>query len=125
MHKKGPILNDFQLQDHCKKEHNCRPAVPCICGATLSIYCTYFKHKQKCFSDIVGIYKCDLCPAKYSTKSHISRHMSLKHKSDSIVHKCKTCNKIFRSMCYLRSHEITHLPDEVKKIHDCKICGRK
>lgn len=113
------------LCEHSASVHKCRPKVNCICSFIIDNPDSYHRHKKRCCGALVAPFKCDLCSNSYASKNKIEKHMNAKHKSDSFKNKCKTCGKEFKYPTILRVHELTHLPDEVRKIHACTYCEKR
>ena len=71
-------------------------------------------------------FECNICgrvfPRKHVLAKHIKKHSGIKEEKPQVLVECKECNKIFRSQCELRDHNIVHhTPDA--PIYKCEQCG--
>lgn len=113
------------LLRHCMTEHNCKPQIYCICGLVIDKVDTYKKHVIKCCRAAMVPFQCDLCPGGWYTKTGIETHMKKMHLKEPPKNVCKTCGRSFKLPYMLRVHLSVHLPDELKKIHQCSKCDKK
>lgn len=66
------------------------------------------------------MYKCNVCPRQYVTKSRLNEHMKI-HDGKNFV-KCEECGKLYCSKKSLNLHKISAHSSEKKFI--CQICGK-
>ena len=66
------------------------------------------------------LYKCELCPEEFNSRSEKWSHKNLMHSSDE-RYECKKCNIRYGTLSKLRTHMITHEPPQL----ECKDCGKK
>lgn len=52
-------------------------------------------------------------------------HVKAKHSPESEKYICDHCGKQFAEKNVLRKHVHTHLPNDLKLIHPCPICGKR
>jgi len=64
---------------------------------------------------------CDLCPAKFPNKGALLRHTRKDHLGIVQTFSCGRCEKSFKSLKSLRTHEKIHLGI---KDHICHYCGK-
>jgi uncharacterized Zn-finger protein len=112
------------LSAHCRKIHDCLPEVMCYCGKTLSTWKRLLVHKQKHFPEKFQ-YECDECRMVYKLKTSYLNHLKSKHGPDAKKFICTECSKCFKDTRTLASHEKTHLPDELKLLHQCSECYKR
>lgn len=55
----------------------------------------------------------------------MDKHIQRKHSENAKKFECAECNGNFRDSYALKRHQITHLPDAVKKTEECSYCGSK
>lgn len=118
------FLKMFELSHHTRTKHKCPPRVLCECGKFLSTAESLSTHKRK-HSDEIHLFKCDTCLKGFTTQVGLSIHNKLAHKKSPKTFMCEVCGKIFKDTKNLQIHTRTHLPDEEKFCHECKICGKK
>ena len=67
--------------------------------------------------------QCEVC-AKFFLKKYLSKHVSLVHELQKTF-ECKTCEKRFKTERILRTHELTHEPDDARYRFSCHVCGQR
>lgn len=73
------------------------------------------------------IWKCLGCDLMLENQQKYEKHMKKWHPEDKRIYRCsiEACSKGSETLTLCRKHEITHLPDEQKKIYLCPHCDRK
>lgn len=72
-------------------------------------------------------FRCTKCDCSFNTPKNLEKHNLLLHPNSITTpeFKCEHCKKTFTQIHLLKSHEVKHLPPEVKKIHPCQLCELK
>lgn len=65
--------------------------------------------------------RCDFCDYQSVIKSHVKRHMMLKHTKERPF-QCSICSKKFKLKHHLREHAQRHAD---AKLFQCKVCFKK
>lgn len=75
----------------------------------------------------IRIWKCFECDLVLENQQKYEEHMGKKHPDDKRIYKCsiEACFKSFQTLTVCKRHEITHLPDDQRKIHPCPHCDQK
>lgn len=70
-------------------------------------------------------FKCPLCEIDFENKRRYDTHMRENHPKSENPFACSKCPKRFPSFSKLQRHDVVHLPDELKLIHQCEFCDKK
>ncbi|KAH3727517.1 zinc finger protein 271-like [Dreissena polymorpha] len=88
-----------------------------VCNKTFAHQKNLVQH-QKIHQNRGRQFKCPECPASYSYKCHLTRHLMI-HTGDK-PYKCKFCGKAFNRNAHLVRHRKIHLEGEKEfKCHQC------
>ena len=69
-----------------------------------------------------GMFECDQCESKYTTKGNLKTHIQTKHKHEGVKHACTQCDQQFTTDSGLSAH-IMSIHEGVK--HACAQCTHK
>lgn len=77
--------------------------------------------------DVTRTWKCLQYDLVLKNQQKYEMHMEKRHPDDKRIYKCsiEDCAKGFEKLSVCKRHELTHLPDEQKKIHQCPHCDQK
>lgn len=74
---------------------------------------------------IVIYYRCLLCNIDFDDKRTFDLHMRKEHTKEERPFRCSQCPKGYTSLYAVTRHETIHLPEELRDIHPCELCGKK
>lgn len=113
------------LSNHTRTLHQCMPKVACNdCGRFVRTWESLMAHKRK-HSPEENHFKCDMCNARFRTKSGLLIHIKFKHKKPAEIFECQTCGVVLKERTSLKIHLRTHLPDSERLTFECKLCWKK
>lgn len=105
------FLRKDNMEKHLR-EHGPKKILTChFCFKIFQIKASYIRHLK----NHNKTYNCSQCKKKFREIARLKVHIQRKHLL-VIPHKCDICHKIFKQLCHLKEHKLTH-----KKIK-CNIC---
>lgn len=113
-------VNNAHLKRHIRSFHrNPHTIIPCKfsseCTILFSTEATMLRHCEKIHGEPqLNKFKCDLCSESFRRKAQHRLHMFSHTKN--YPYKCKSCDKGFVHLYYLKRHERSH------KLHSCDQC---
>lgn len=71
-----------------------------------------------------GQWTCIICNKIFSSKSNLTRHITLHDQKEKKDHSCPFCNRVFQYKRYLLHHIMYMHKSKEEKEHACHLCGK-
>ncbi|XP_034838872.2 zinc finger and SCAN domain-containing protein 5B-like isoform X2 [Maniola hyperantus] len=68
------------------------------------------------------MYKCDICPKRFATKTFRNSHMLNCHGENPLRFSCEVCHKEFKYASNRRRHMLSH--QDTRPLYKCDICDK-